>query len=1279
MQNIPAPAQAIPKTLSLRGKLILAFVALALLPIATIGYYADAVARDLINKSTQQDLAKTSNQTALQLDLYISGQLDGIRTEAQQPFLSDYLKLASSKRAGSMQEINAKQILVIFSRKDPTFITSYALLDQDGVNLLDTNAKQVGAHEGEFDYFKESYTHRLPFASSVFFQSENVFYISAVVRNENGKMIGVLRAKYDAASIQSMLLDILPEKDTQDFLLVVDKNTYVRLADTGGTKNLYKSLKNFAPAEVLDLQSRNLLPPGRPEDVISASDEFVSGFEHLSQKPFFTTYSDSIQADALITGIPLTMVPWVVIEGRSQAALSQPINDQRRVTLLIAFLILTIAVLAALWVSQIIARPVVNLTSVAQRISAGDLDAVAPAHSNDEVGTLARAFNTMTEKLRQTFNGLEQELHERKQVEAVLLESEERFRKIFHSSPIAICISSLDDGKILDANYAYWDLTGLNPQTALGKNLVELNIWENQNERDLFAEQLRKKRSYYDPESNFTDASGRIKTTLAFYEIIEIGEQEHVLAMFYDMSAQKQTLQALQQSETRTRALLEAMPDMLMEISVDGLIMNMVPPKGMELAMPVEHFVGKQIYEVFSETIASQALFAIERALETNEMNIFEFDAVMGEGKQVMEARVVASASDTALIIIRDITQRRWIETEREKLINELEVTNKESETLRESLAGIAGTFEFNEIIQRVLDQIKLVVPYDTASVWRVEGKNQYAIAGVDLPSEIQIPGTVLTVNEFNSAYPLIMGQVPYVLNNNVQEELPDFQKPPDTYVNSWLALPLKVKGKIIGLIALDGKSKGLFTEHHAKLAVTFANQVAIALENASLFSELQEELFERKQAEVNLRQRESILEVVADAANLFLKTSDWMAEINIVLERLGKTINATHAYLFENSFEEDGNFTHTMRFEWTAPSFQSDLGNPQFIDAPVKEATFEEWYETMANGSPYIGDGKHLEQVDMDFLLERGLQALLDFPVFVDGKWWGTIGFDDMRSGREWSNAEVDALLVAGNVLGATIQRQHADAMLQEELSNRKQLIAELESKNSELERFTYTVSHDLKSPLFTIRGFLGYLEQDALAGNRERIKSDIQRITDATEKMKMLLNDLLELSRVGRLKNESAIILFEELVRDAVELVHGRITERGITIHTDANLPIVFGDRQRLLEVLQNLIDNASKFMGDQKEPRIEIGQAGVEDGKPIFFVQDNGIGIMPEHYERVFGLFNKLDAKSDGTGIGLALVKRIVEVHGGRIWVQSEAGKGSTFYFTLPAPPETRSNGD
>jgi signal transduction histidine kinase len=235
--------------------------------------------------------------------------------------------------------------------------------------------------------------------------------------------------------------------------------------------------------------------------------------------------------------------------------------------------------------------------------------------------------------------------------------------------------------------------------------------------------------------------------------------------------------------------------------------------------------------------------------------------------------------------------------------------------------------------------------------------------------------------------------------------------------------------------------------------------------------------------------------------------------------------------------------------------------------------------------------------------------------------------------------------------------------------LSEREKLISELEIKNAELERFTYTASHDLKSPLITIKGFLGFLREDAQSGNVKRLESDIQRIGDAADKMQRLLNDLLELSRVGRLVNTFQAVDLNEMVSEVLELLHGRIYGGNIRVSVEENLPHVYGDRARLLEVLQNLIENAAKFMGDQPNPQIEIGQEGeTENGSPILFIRDNGIGIDPKFKDRIFGLFDKLDPRTDGTGIGLALVKRIIEFHGGRIWLESELGEGATFYFTI-----------
>jgi PAS domain S-box-containing protein len=297
-----------------------------------------------------------------------------------------------------------------------------------------------------------------------------------------------------------------------------------------------------------------------------------------------------------------------------------------------------------------------------------------------------------------------------------------------------------------------------------------------------------------------------------------------------------------------------------------------------------------------------------------------------------------------------------------------------------------------------------------------------------------------------------------------------------------------------------------------------------------------------------------------------------------------------------------------------------------------------------------------------------RRSQSMMFIPVRWQGHCIGVVYVQSYRPER-YGPRDLELGQIVADQCSAALTRVQAEA-------EREKLIAELEAKNTELEQFTYTVSHDLKAPLITVRGFLGFVEQDARAGNFDRLEADLARIVEATDKMRRLLDELLDLSRIGRMTNPPEAVPFASIVRGAVELVQGRIEARGVQVTIEPGLPAVFGDRMRLVEVVQNLIDNACKFMGDQLEPHITIGQRGTDqDGKPIVFVRDNGLGIDPQYHEKVFGLFSKLDAKAEGTGVGLALVKRIVEVHGGRIWVESGGlGQGSTFFFTLPQSKES-----
>ena len=262
--------------------------------------------------------------------------------------------------------------------------------------------------------------------------------------------------------------------------------------------------------------------------------------------------------------------------------------------------------------------------------------------------------------------------------------------------------------------------------------------------------------------------------------------------------------------------------------------------------------------------------------------------------------------------------------------------------------------------------------------------------------------------------------------------------------------------------------------------------------------------------------------------------------------------------------------------------------------------------------------------------------------------------------------------------VVGMILYRDHVRMVkdrqaVEESRRDREELIHRLKRQNEELEHFTYAVSHDLRTPLITVKGFLGLLEEDLADGNRDAVAEDIFRSRRAADHMESLLGELLDLSRVGRIANTPEETPLGELVCEVLETAAVSLGAGEVRVEVADDLPVVYGDRKRLRDVLQNLVENAIKYMGDQPSPRITI-DASQGDGKVVCRVGDNGIGIEPQYHDRVFGLFQQLDGKTPGTGMGLALVKRIVEGHGGSIWVESEgAGCGCYFCFELPNAAE------
>ena len=339
--------------------------------------------------------------------------------------------------------------------------------------------------------------------------------------------------------------------------------------------------------------------------------------------------------------------------------------------------------------------------------------------------------------------------------------------------------------------------------------------------------------------------------------------------------------------------------------------------------------------------------------------------------------------------------------------------------------------------------------------------------------------------------------------------------------------------------------------------------------------------------------------------------------------------------------FDDDMTTVHPEDKETLLEAYYSDIGRQDFV------------YRTQHKDGHWI----HVREIAVDITDEAGncIESI------------GTVqDITELKKAELRLQESRDSL--ESVVEERTRQLDDTIKQLKQEIGVREDISSQLENKNAELERFAYAVSHDLKTPLVTIKGFIGLLGKAINARDTDRVKSDMERINRAADTMGALLDDLLELSRIGRVMDDPVTCELTEITRQAIELCVAKVDKLGVEIVIE-DMPKVYVDKQRLVEVYQNLIENAIKFMGAQESPRIQIG--AVEKDRMIrCFVQDNGTGMAVEYLEQIFGLFERLNADIEGTGVGLALVKRIIEAHGGEVWAESKGlNLGSKFSFTLP----------
>ncbi len=319
------------------------------------------------------------------------------------------------------------------------------------------------------------------------------------------------------------------------------------------------------------------------------------------------------------------------------------------------------------------------------------------------------------------------------------------------------------------------------------------------------------------------------------------------------------------------------------------------------------------------------------------------------------------------------------------------------------------------------------------------------------------------------------------------------------------------------------------------------------------------------------------------------------------------------------------------------------------------------------------IGDedvvGKNIKEVfPGDLLKEGGLLKAFD-EVMETGEPRRLYGV------KHASSDHPDKIL---NITASGIRRAEEEEeediiiLVIEDVTERARLAEEIRKKNKELESFVYTISHDLRAPLVSIQGFSSILLSDSQDKLDDTGKRYLARIQTNTRQMEILIDDLLELSRIGRVAGAFEDVPSAEIIRDVLNVLGPQLKKGGIVVNVQGNHPIIYCERSSIFQVFENLIQNSIKYMGDvgdAESPVIEVGckKAG---GFHEFYVKDNGIGIDPEYHQKIFQIFQRLkEVDTKGTGIGLATVERIAEIHGGSVRVESEKGKGATFWFSVP----------
>ncbi|TMK76103.1 MAG: GAF domain-containing protein, partial [Actinobacteria bacterium] len=471
----------------------------------------------------------------------------------------------------------------------------------------------------------------------------------------------------------------------------------------------------------------------------------------------------------------------------------------------------------------------------------------------------------------------------------------------------------------------------------------------------------------------------------------------------------------------------------------------------------------------------------------------------------------------------------------------------------------------------------------------------------------------------------------------------------------SGLYVPMLREGAPIGVILVARAEPGPFSDNEIELLKTFADQAVIAVENVRLFKEVQARTRE-------LTQSVEKLTALGEVSRAVSSTLDVETVLDTIVSRASQLAGAAGCsiYEYDESAEQfELRATHNDDTEFVAALRAVPLRKGEGLMG--RAAAMREPIQI-----PDITQPGAYESSVRDTLIRFGYHALLSVPLLREDQIIGSLSFNRKAPG-EFPPEVVDVLKTFATQSALAIQ----NARLFREIADKS---AQLEAASRHKSEFLANMSHELRTPLNAIIGFSEVLAEKMFGDINEKQTEYLQDILESGRHLLSLINDILDLSKIeaGRMELEATDFDLPSAIDNALILVRERASRRGITLghSVDERLGQIRGDERKVKQVLLNLLSNALKFTPEGG--RIDV-RAVPHDGVAEISVADTGVGIAPQDQEAVFEEFRQVgtaDKKVEGTGLGLALSRKFIELHGGRIWVESEVGKGSTFRFTLPS---------